>query len=155
MQAFAEWEEEEDEATGGGGDLDAPGCPPPPSAPLPTGGGGGLDAPSCPPPPSAPLPGLSADPQRPATSELPPAAARVCTEPQPEPPCSRASSAGSRSGEQQCAATSLVVVLPREVLQRILAFLPAADLTSASRACSMLAVLGSDDLLWRRLYCAR
>jgi hypothetical protein len=48
-----------------------------------------------------------------------------------------------------------LALLPREVLLRALAFLAAADLTSAASACRALRELTGEEVLWRRLYCAR
>ncbi|KAG2444520.1 hypothetical protein HXX76_001267 [Chlamydomonas incerta] len=45
--------------------------------------------------------------------------------------------------------------LPREMLLRVLSLLPATGLTAAACACRLLADLGSEDLVWRRLYLCR
>lgn len=42
-----------------------------------------------------------------------------------------------------------------QVLFRLLGFLSPEDLTAAAQTCSMLRIVASDDLLWRRLFAAR
>jgi hypothetical protein len=48
-----------------------------------------------------------------------------------------------------------LLLLPEDVVGRILRCLSAADLTRCSSACRMLNRLASAEALWRRLYCFR
>lgn len=45
--------------------------------------------------------------------------------------------------------------LPRELLLRVLAFVSADDLLAAARTCRALRDVAGEEVLWRRLYCAR
>lgn len=51
--------------------------------------------------------------------------------------------------------TGLLGQLPLELVLRMFGFLSAEDLAVSAKACRYLASVSSQDVLWKRLYCAR